>query len=487
MCGNPSVKLIYVRIKKSIFFDREWYLNSYEDVKLSRLDPKYHFKNYGMYENRISHPYVGIQSPLFRYFFIFLKYLNIRPYDFDSYSNQKVVRIFKSVIAIFFRYEYKYLEKLRTKRGKIYITSWVGGGVADALQYYIKKDLKSLDYIIVLRSIKDIKSKDIPLFQVEVFSNVYNYPLYFLCPFPSFFLRHLSQDFKEIVDVDIHHVFGFEKMLEIIIMHFNLRLNFYVHDYYLFSSNWSFFAVNLDYNSGKFNFFDTEVNDKWSKISRKLLLEKVSSIIPTSLFTFRLLLNEVSIPTEKLDFQYIPEERNLELIPAKPFIFNDEKVKILILGNLGIYKGLKVLNELVEELVGKTDKYCFHHFGDVSEGTLSKHIINHGWLEKTRRLELINDLSADIAILPAQSPETYSLVLSELLRLRIPIIASGIGAIPERLIDRNYCVIIKEFHKSSSWVDSILNFNELSQGTTNRDWLRSDSELELLRIKRMRL
>jgi hypothetical protein len=54
-------------------------------------------------------------------------------------------------------------------RNKIYITSWVGGGVSDILPYYVDRDLKSSDAVMVLRSIKDVAISDVPIFKVSIY------------------------------------------------------------------------------------------------------------------------------------------------------------------------------------------------------------------------------------------------------------------------------------------------------------------------------
>ncbi|MCA0403592.1 MAG: glycosyltransferase [Proteobacteria bacterium] len=50
--------------KKSSFFDREWYLNTYEDVKDAGVDPLIHYVKYGIYEGREPAPYFSTKDYL---------------------------------------------------------------------------------------------------------------------------------------------------------------------------------------------------------------------------------------------------------------------------------------------------------------------------------------------------------------------------------------------------------------------------------------
>jgi hypothetical protein len=469
--------------------DQFWYCDNYDDVRVSKLNPEYHYKNYGIAEERIPNPYYEIKSFFYKSLFLFLNSLNIRLSYFNYLNNHRFCNLKRIVIRSFFLYEYRFLKDLKNKRNKIYITSWVGGGVADAAQYYIRKDLQKYDNIIMIRSLKNISQKEIPLFKVEIYSKIFENSISFICPFPSGFLIKLLVHLNCISEIDIHHVFGFEKFINFIQNNFIIKFNFYVHDYYLFSENWSFFNVDISSSGHKTSYFQTQINNIWPIALREVFLRNCNSIIATSYHTFKLLYNEKDFPIEKLEFKYIPEESNLEfnqLNSPVEILGENRRIKIIVLGNLGIYKGLTILNNIADKLKFKNFEFKIYHFGNVSEAKLNDAIVSYGWLNKNERGVEIKKLDADLAILPAQSPETYSLILSELIRLKIPIVSSKIGALTERIFDRKNAHLVSDYKSSESWVNEIINFckNNFTNDNINSDF--SADEIKLIYDKRLR-
>jgi hypothetical protein len=217
--------------------DKKWYISNYEDVRLSGLDSKHHYNRYGKEEERLPNPFSEIRSTIFRGLFLFLSALNIRLNEYTYSSESKFI----SLINLFLRKEYQFLKNTNMFSTKFYLTSWVGGGVYDALEFYIRSDLKKYETIIVLRSLKNISIQSTPILKVEVYTRGANQPSIHVCPFPSILLAKLLANSHKVAEIDIHHVFGFERFLDFILDNFETQCNFYVHDYYLFSDNWSFF------------------------------------------------------------------------------------------------------------------------------------------------------------------------------------------------------------------------------------------------------
>ena len=57
--------------------------------------------------------------------------------------------------------------------------------------------------------------------------------------------------------------------------------------------------------------------------------------------------------------------------------------------------------------------------------------------------EICASYEFDFAWLPFQSPETYSFTLSEIFKLRLPLISTEIGAISERCHSRENTILLK--------------------------------------------
>jgi glycosyltransferase involved in cell wall biosynthesis len=130
--------------------------------------------------------------------------------------------------------------------------------------------------------------------------------------------------------------------------------------------------------------------------------------------------------------------------------------------------------------------FSFHHIGGVSEGELHPSIQSFGWLESSERNRQTELLNSDVALLISQCPETYCLVLSDLIRLRIPIIASKIGAITERLFDRENTVLVENFEDAFSWVKALEEFGQNGYFDLDYDNLFQQEAKQIIKTKRNR-
>jgi glycosyltransferase involved in cell wall biosynthesis len=91
-------------------------------------------------------------------------------------------------------------------------------------------------------------------------------------------------------------------------------------------------------------------------------------------------------------------------------------------------------------------------------------------------MKSLENLKIDVIWLPYQSPETYSFALTDALNSKLPIVASDVGAIKERLIGRAYTVIVEPETTAPTVITSFKNAinNTISIGKLN-------PELKLLR------
>lgn len=462
--------------------DESWYYNTYHDVKKSGLRAKYHFKEYGFVEGRIPNPYKFINSSLIKYLFLILHFCGLHIYKIDSNNYRESNFLQKIVLNIYIKYEYNFMSKFVKTKNKLYLTSWVGGGVSDILTCYINKDLKNHQCVVILRSLKNVTVSENPIFEIEVFYDSGIPSKKVTCVLPKIMLNYLQSTQDYFSEIDIHHLFGFEKMIDFVLENFDVKISFYFHDYYLLSQNWSFFRF-IESN----NYFETESNLAWAKNSRLFLLNKVERIVATSFYCFDFLSKLKGIPIDKLHFNYNPEESCIEELPVRIPKKKSKDIKILVLGNLGIYKGLEVLNCLIDKIDEKDiQNFIFYHIGGVSEGSLSNHFIKFGWLEKNERIGTIKAIDADLALVPAQCPETYSVIISDLLKLQIPVLASKVGAIPERLLNRKYSKLVDDYTNPDAWLENIIEFrdNQFNDAFIKLDY--SDSQKDLILSKRNR-
>jgi hypothetical protein len=80
----------------------------------------------------------------------------------------------------------------------------------------------------------------------------------------------------------------------------------------------------------------------------------------------------------------------------------------------------------------------------------------HGSYQEQDLPDLLKWLDADMAWFPAQCPETYSYTLSACLAAGLPVMASDLGAFPERLYKRPLSWLVNWQSTPQQWLDQIL-------------------------------
>ena len=111
-------------------------------------------------------------------------------------------------------------------------------------------------------------------------------------------------------------------------------------------------------------------------------------------------------------------------------------VRVVTLGNLTPEKGLHVVAACAEDARRRSLALAFRVLGSTSAPiaqSAGASLTIHGSYAEAQLPELLAGEHADVLFFPAQVPETYSYTLSVALATDTPIVASAIGAFPERL------------------------------------------------------
>jgi glycosyltransferase involved in cell wall biosynthesis len=133
--------------------------------------------------------------------------------------------------------------------------------------------------------------------------------------------------------------------------------------------------------------------------------------------------------------------------------------RVVLLGNLSPEKGLDVVAECARDARRRGLPLAFRVLGATAkplpqwpEAPLSV----HGSYDDAQLVALLAAERADVLFFPAQVPETYSYTLSVALASGIPIVASSIGAFPERLAGRPNVLTLPLDAPPLAWNDALL-------------------------------
>jgi glycosyltransferase involved in cell wall biosynthesis len=126
-------------------------------------------------------------------------------------------------------------------------------------------------------------------------------------------------------------------------------------------------------------------------------------------------------------------------------------IKALVIGDINLGKGALVL-ESIAKLSG-SHGIEFHFLGSTWPG-LSAYGVHHGSYSPEQLPTIVQSIKPHVAVVPSIAPETFSLALSELWQLGLPVVATNYGALSER-IGISGGGIVAESNNPSLWIEAI--------------------------------
>lgn len=154
-----------------------------------------------------------------------------------------------------------------------------------------------------------------------------------------------------------------------------------------------------------------------------------------------------------------PEERHVFL----PRLWEGEPLRVLLIGRINAKKGSAVVAETARLLHRRNLPVRLHLLGDIhpvpaeiGDAERAGFLVRHGRFADGRLGEAVGGIAPHLAWLPAQAPETWSYVLTDIMELCLPLAAGAIGAIPERCRERPATWLLPWDSPAAAWVDLFL-------------------------------
>jgi len=153
--------------------------------------------------------------------------------------------------------------------------------------------------------------------------------------------------------------------------------------------------------------------------------------------------------------RYFPELRVTVLAhPETPAPAVSPFVRVVTLGNLSPEKGLHVVAACAKDAQVRSLPLSFRVLGPTTEALPQwpeAALSVHGEYSEAHLPRLFAAESPDVFWFPAQVPETYSYTLSLAMTTGLPIVASDLGALPERLANYPQAVIVPWNASPETW------------------------------------
>lgn len=146
----------------------------------------------------------------------------------------------------------------------------------------------------------------------------------------------------------------------------------------------------------------------------------------------------------------------------------DEPLRILVLGALSVFKGADVLEACALQARAQRMPLEFHLLGYAYRALRTKpfsHLQVHGAYQDAELSDLIAEIKPHVVWFPGSCPETYSYTLSAVLEAGLPVVATDIGAFPERLAGREWTWLVQPDRAAS---DIVTHFLDVQRQLTQR-------------------
>ncbi len=144
------------------------------------------------------------------------------------------------------------------------------------------------------------------------------------------------------------------------------------------------------------------------------------------------------------------------IAPPRPArLVAEGPLRIAVIGALSPIKGADILEDVAAEAARQDKALEFHLVGYAYRNLRTQprtRLTVHGPYDDHDLGRLLDWLKPDLVWFPAQCPETYSYTLSACLRHGLPVVATNLGAFPERLAGREWSWIRPWNMKPAEWL-----------------------------------
>ncbi len=279
-------------------------------------------------------------------------------------------------------------------------------------------------------------------------------------------LLHILRQLR-VAHVHYHHLMGHDPLVAQLHQHLAVSHDFTAHDYFSYCPQITLTDENDRYCGEKgLSQCHQCVNQRpapggldiieWRARSQPLLSTARYVLTPSKDTQRRIL---AFVPTARV--LYAPHLL-LQTATPDPVAHKvlDRPLKVVVLGALSQIKGADTLEAVASLARQQNAPVEFHLLGYGYRSLKTQPRANltvHGAYQEQDLPELLKWLNADLAWFPAQCPETYSYTLSACLAAGLPVMASDLGAFPERLHQRPLSWLINWQSTPQQWLDQILH------------------------------
>ena len=452
----------YKAIRKNNLFDDEFYLKKYPKVASSGMDPLLHYIFFGFNEGKkpndtfdgifYKNHYSDVDiNPLVHYALYGIKQnrqIKVKNKDLSEFHDGTK----KSILFVLH-------EKIGTVGGTGFLNMDIIDNLPDEYNAFIlTSDGEDVELWYVCENLEKIANYNISFnTNFSVIDNDDNFIS--RDSFEDIFSNdNLAIVYDEILSklnisiVHINHLINHSFDLINIITKKSIPFLVNLHDFYYICP--SIHLVDNDCQYCKFNCQDCKgiahksdidneiILERWHRECKNLLEKSSINVAPTQsvvdvyqeiypkLNNFNVLEHGVKIDKSSYKAQ----------LTSKP-------IKILVPGHVSPHKGSLVIKKLKEF---DKDKNLELHFMGTTIPNLNKYGVNHGKYQRNDFNRIVAEIEPSFSLILSTCPETYSYTLTESWMAGLPVIASNLGALKQRIASTG-----------AGWLVDYTNINEI--------------------------
>lgn len=259
--------------------------------------------------------------------------------------------------------------------------------------------------------------------------------------------------------IHVHHTLGFHPSVWGCLSDLGVELDLTLHDYAIIQGSPTLTGRQGGYIGaaapvGAYEMIDTEQ----STVLRALVARPVRCFVPSEDMKRRL---QEALPSLDCDYHAHPDREIFGAYPAPvaPPLARGEPLRVLCLGALGREKGMEVLRDVALLSRGRKLPISFMLLGS-AHVPLGDEVQSLGKYSDSELAELLGRHRPHVVWFPVRWPETWSYTLSAALEVGLPVLASAIGALPERLQGRPLTWLLAHDASTEDWLGRLAEIDE---------------------------
>ena len=466
-----EIKKGYKAIRKNKLFDDDFYLNKYPKVAASGMDPLLHYIFFGFEEGK--KPNEEFDGVFYKNHYCDVEINPLIHYALYGINENRQIKVQNIDLSEFCSDDKKNIlfvlhEKIGTVGGTGFLNMDIIDNLPDKFNAFIlTSDGEDIELWNVNQNLEKIANYNVSFnTNYSVIDNEDNFISH-----DNFEMIFSNNDLAIIYDeiltklgvslVHINHLINHSFDLINIIIKKSIPFLVNLHDFYYICPSvhlvdsdcqyCNFDCQNCEGIAHKSDITNEKILERWHNECGNLLEKSAINVAPTQSVVD---VYKKSYPNLN-NFNLIEHGVKIDKSSYKAKL-TSKPIKILVPGHVSPHKGSLLIKQLKE--LDKKDILQLHFMGTTIPN-LNSCGINHGKYERSDFNRIVSEIAPSFSLILSTCPETYSYTLTESWMAGLPVIASDLGALKQRITSTNGGWLV-DYKNINDIYNFIININQ---------------------------